>query len=112
MVVFVHVTDNKIAFTTHAGGAWSLAAMLDGTAASLDPVSVAPLAGGRAVLVYRSATDQKSYFSIFDATQTPVWSAPQLLAGAATPAGPPLWRPAYAATTRSPHTPRGPTTYR
>ena len=89
IVVFGHVADNKIAFTTQAGGAWSPAAMLDGTATSVDPVSVAPLAGGRAALVYRSATDQKSYFSIFDATKTPVWSVPLLLAGAATPAGPP-----------------------
>ncbi len=89
MVVFVHQTDNKISFITHAtGGTWSAPAMLDGVAASADPVSLAPMSGGRAVVVFRSAADQKAYFSVYSATTSPQWTSPALLAGAAAVAAP------------------------
>ena len=74
MVVFVG-TDTHILSTTRTAGTWTTPVQLDVNALSGDPVSLAALPGGRAVVAYRG-TDSKLYFSRFDPTATPTWSVP------------------------------------
>jgi len=87
LVVFVRSTnsDYHLMFTTRTSGAWSTAAEVydvsGNVAYATDEVSIAPLSGGRAVLLYRGG-DMKPYFSIFDGTST--WSAPAAVVSSAT----------------------------
>ncbi len=79
LVVFVRSTngDFHLMFTARTSGTWSPAAevydMSGNVAYTSDPVSMAALSGGRAVLIFRGG-NMVPYFSTFDGTST--WTAP------------------------------------
>jgi hypothetical protein len=75
LVAYVRPTDFKIMSVTRASGVWSSPVLLDVNAFATEPLALAPLAGGRALLAYRGA-DGKGYFSIWDGTKVPVWTLP------------------------------------
>lgn len=75
MIAFVRTTDARIVYTTRSGATWSAPAPIDTNALSNDPVSLAALPGGEAVLVYRGQNG-KTYWSRYDPAGSPVWSTP------------------------------------
>ena len=83
--VFVGADKLMHAVTRGAQGtsfAWGVPGTVDGSAAPLDQPAVAPMRGGRALLVYRDATS-KPFYSVFDGSKSPPWSAPsELIVGA------------------------------
>jgi hypothetical protein len=70
---------------TVAGATWTDHGAIDTTLFTNDPVAAAPIAGGKAVLVFRGS-DGKSYGSIFNGT---TWSLPAAPLAAGTLGGPP-----------------------
>jgi hypothetical protein len=78
LLVYLRNADYKIMSVARASGAWGAPVLLDATAYSNDPLALAALPGGRALLVYRGS-DQKPYFSVYDVAKTPVWSVPRAL---------------------------------
>jgi hypothetical protein len=72
MVAFLRVTDFKVSFATRTSGTWSTPAILDTTIYSSDPVALAPMSGGRALLVFRGS-DNVAYFSTYSGS---AWSLP------------------------------------
>lgn len=95
LVVLVHQTDFKLYWTGRSSGTWTAPAPVDASALTNDPVSLAALPNGRAVLLYRGAgTDKSPYFSLFDPTASTAWTAPAPLV---TPANPQLSSPPVAA---------------
>ena len=72
LAVYLRVTDFKIMSVTRTNGTWSTPAVLDVNAFANEPLALAPLAGGRAILAYRGS-DQKGYFSVYDGSK---WTPP------------------------------------
>jgi hypothetical protein len=72
LVVYTRSSGQDLMFTTRTMGTWSAPALIPG-ASSGDQVSLAPLAAGGAVLVWRG-TDGLLYTSIFTAPAS--WTAP------------------------------------
>lgn len=58
-----------------SGQTWSAPIIVDTLAIVDDVPSLAPLSGGRAMLVWKS-TNGTPYYSIYDAAKNPPWSAP------------------------------------
>jgi hypothetical protein len=87
LIVFVRSTtsDYHLMFTTRTSGTWSPAAevydMSGNIAYTTSPVSMAPLSGGRAVLIFRGG-NMVPYFSTFDGTSS--WSPPAAVVSATT----------------------------
>lgn len=75
MIAFVRTTDARIVTTTHSGSTWSAPQPIDTNALSNDPVSLAALPGGGAVLAYRGQNG-KTYWSRYTPGNTPPWSVP------------------------------------
>jgi hypothetical protein len=72
--------------TTHDNGnVWSNPILVDADAQPMDGTRLAPLADGKALLVYRDAT-QRAFVSIFDPAGTPQWSKPAALVAGTNPA--------------------------
>jgi len=80
--VYMRLTDFKIMSVTRTSGTWAAPVLLDVNAYANEPVNLAPLSGGRALLAYRGS-DNKGYFSVYDPTKTPVWTAPAAIGGSA-----------------------------
>lgn len=89
LAVYARDADYKIMSTARSSGTWSTPALVDANAflsgSTNEPVALAPLAGGKAVMVYRG-TDSKAYFSRFDPAQSPAWTAPAPLVSGTNPA--------------------------
>jgi hypothetical protein len=83
---YAQPNDHAILFTTRtaASGAWSQPASI-ANAQSDDAVSIAPLAQGGALLVFR-AKDGAGYFTIYSPKPAPSWSAPAPIVAAQNPA--------------------------
>jgi hypothetical protein len=77
--VYVRKEDATLYFASHAKGVWSAPAMVHMAAKSAEPVALAPLAGGKALLAYR-ALDGKIYASRFDTAAKSLWTAPEGIA--------------------------------
>jgi hypothetical protein len=88
LVVYARDVDYKLMSTSRSGGNWSTPTLVDANAflsgSTNEPVALAPMASGRAVMVYRGA-DSKPYFSIYDPSKTPAWTAPAALVSGANP---------------------------
>lgn len=79
MVVFVRSTDSKILFTTRTGNVWSAPTAIDANSFTADPVALAALPGGEAILAFRGL-NQGIYFTRYNPGGAPLWSPPQPLA--------------------------------
>jgi hypothetical protein len=79
MIVFSRTSDSAILYTTRTGGTWTTPAVTDPTAFATGAVSVAPLAGGGAVMVFEG-TDTKVYWSLYTPSASTPWSQPAALA--------------------------------
>jgi hypothetical protein len=75
MIAYVRVSDARIVYTTRTGAAWSTPAPIDTNALTNDPVSLAALPGGEAVLAYRGQNG-KVYWSRYKPTSVPIWTPP------------------------------------
>ncbi|MFT3767191.1 MAG: hypothetical protein QM820_16970 [Minicystis sp.] len=75
LIAFVRSSDARIVYTTRAANVWSAPAPIDTNALSNDPVSIAALPGGEAVLAYRGQNG-KTYWSRYKPTATPAWTPP------------------------------------
>jgi hypothetical protein len=84
MIVYARVSDYKIMSTVRSGGTWSTPALLETNAFTNEPVALAGLPGGKAVLVYRGS-DMKPYFSAYAPQAMPPWTAPAPLVASANP---------------------------
>jgi hypothetical protein len=74
LAAYLRVTDYKVMTVARTAGTWSASPMLvDTNAFSNDPIALAPLPGGKALLVFRGS-DKKPYFSTWDGVVT--WTAP------------------------------------
>lgn len=80
--VYLRQTDFKIMSVTRTSGTWAGPVLLDVNAYANEPVHVAPMSGGRALLAYRGS-DGKAYFSVYDPTKSPVWGIPAALGSTA-----------------------------
>lgn len=80
--VYMRLTDFKIMSVTRTSGTWSAPVLLDVNAYANDPVNVAPMSGGRALLAYRGS-DGKGYFSVYDPAKNPVWTVPAAIGATA-----------------------------
>jgi hypothetical protein len=75
MIVYENAGDTKLYSTTRASGTWSTPALTNMNAYSSEPVSVAPLPAGGAVLTFLG-TDGNPYGMTFDPTASTPWSTP------------------------------------
>jgi hypothetical protein len=75
MIVYVRSTDAKILFTTRTGNVWTAPALIDANSFTADPVALAALPNGEAVLAFRGL-DQAIYFSRYTPAGAPAWSPP------------------------------------
>lgn len=83
LAAYLRVGDYKVMTVDRKGGTWNATPMLvDVNAFSNDPVALAPLPGGKALLVFRGS-DKKPYFSTWDGAST--WTAPAPVVGQANP---------------------------
>ncbi len=74
LAAYLRVTDYKVMVVARTSGTWSASPMLvDTNAFSNDPIALAPLPGGKALLVFRGS-DDKPYFSTWDGAVT--WTTP------------------------------------
>jgi hypothetical protein len=74
LAAYLRVTDYKVMAVDRKGGTWNATPMLvDVNAFSNDPITLAPLPGGKALLVFRGS-DKKPYFSTWDGASA--WTAP------------------------------------
>lgn len=74
LAAYMRNADYKVMAVARTAGTWTSSPMqIDVNAYSNDPAVVAPLPGGKALLVFRGS-DQKPYFSTWDGAST--WSAP------------------------------------
>jgi hypothetical protein len=74
LAAYLRNADYKVMAVARTAGTWTPSPMqIDVNAFTNDPVALAPLPGGKALLVFRG-TDQKAYFSTWDGTST--WTAP------------------------------------
>ena len=80
MLVYEAKTSNTLYSTVHTagagGGTWSTPLEVAATANTASAVSLAPLAGGGAVLVYLGTTNSFPYFSVYGPLPTPAWTTP------------------------------------
>lgn len=80
LAVYVRKTDRHLIFSARSGAAWSQPAEVYNSAGNVaysnDPVSIAALPGGHAVLAFLGG-DGKGYFSVWNAA---TWSAPAAIA--------------------------------
>ena len=79
MIVFVRSTDSKILFTTRTGNVWSAPTVVDANSFTADPVALAALPGGEAILAFRGL-NQGIYVTRYNPAGAPLWSPPQPLA--------------------------------
>jgi hypothetical protein len=88
LVVFARNGDYKIMSTSHSGSGWSTPVLVDANAflsgATNEPVALAALPNGKAVLVFRG-TDSKPYVSFYDPMAMPPWTAPGALVSGTNP---------------------------
>ena len=88
LVVYARNADYKIMSTARTGATWSAPALVDANAflsgSTNEPVALAPIGGGKAVMVYRG-TDSKPYFSVYDPSKMPVWTAPAAVVSGTNP---------------------------
>lgn len=90
MIAYVRSTDAKILFTTRTGNVWTTPALIDAGSFTKDPVALAALPGGEAVLAFRGL-DEKLYFSRYTPGGSPVWSLPgPVVANVTSPSRPAL----------------------
>jgi hypothetical protein len=75
LIAFVRKTDARIVFTTRSGGTWTAPAPIDTNALTNDPVSLAALPNGEAVLAYRGQNG-KVYWSRYSPSANPPWTVP------------------------------------
>ena len=91
MIAYVRSTDAKILFTTRTGNVWTAPALIDASSFTADPVALAALPNGEAVLAFRGL-DNAIYFSRYTPGNVPAWSPPGPLVtpNVATPSRPAL----------------------
>ncbi len=74
LAAYLRVSDYKVMAVDRKGGTWNATpTLIDANAYSNDPIALAPLPGGKALLVFRGS-DKKAYFSTWDGAST--WTAP------------------------------------
>jgi len=74
LAAYLRNADYKVMAVARSAGTWTSSPMqIDPNAFTNDPLALAPLPGGKALLVFRG-TDQKPYFSTWDGAST--WTAP------------------------------------
>jgi hypothetical protein len=73
LIAYVRSTDAHIVYTTRTGAVWTNPAPIDPSALSNDPVALAALPGGGAVLVYRGQNG-KIYWSRYLTGAIPPWT--------------------------------------
>jgi hypothetical protein len=81
LIAYENSGDLKIAYVVRDADSqsWSEPAFIDpDTAYASDPLAIAPLSNGRAMLVYRG-TNAAPYYTLYDPSQSPVWSTPEAL---------------------------------
>jgi hypothetical protein len=80
LLVFEVQTTNDLFSVTHTpgsgGGTWSAPVAVDPTANTANAVSLAPLTGGGAVMVYLGALNSFPYFSIYAPAGATPWTVP------------------------------------
>lgn len=88
LVVYARNADYKIMSLARAGNVWTTPVLVDANAflsgATNEPVALAALAGGKALMVYRG-TDSKPYFSVYDPGKVPMWTVPAPVIGGTNP---------------------------
>ena len=88
LVVYASAGDYKLRSAARDAKTkvWSTPILIDPNAYTTDPVSIAPMKGGRAMLIYRGA-NLKPYFSVYDpvASAAAPWSVLAELVTAANP---------------------------
>jgi hypothetical protein len=88
LVVYARNADYKIMSTARSNAVWSTPLLVDTNAflsgSTNEPVALAPIGAGKAVMVYRG-TDSKPYFSVYDPSKMPVWTAPAPVVGGTNP---------------------------
>ena len=88
LVVYPRDGDYKIMSTAHSGSGWSMPLLVDANAflsgATNEPVSLAQIGNGKAVMVFRG-TDSKPYFSLYDPMQGNKWTPPAALVSGTNP---------------------------
>jgi hypothetical protein len=87
LIVFARQTDNVLFYTVRDGssGTWSTPAMVvDTTVFSPNPVSLAALPSGKAILLYEGGNGQP-YFSAYGGTGALPWSSVQAMFSTANP---------------------------
>lgn len=83
LVVVYNTSAGGLRFATRSGGTWSAAQDIAG-ATSNDPVSIAPIPGGGAVLAWKGV-DAHLYTALLASGANPSFSAPVVGAGGANP---------------------------
>ena len=88
LVVYASAVDFKLHSVARDAGtkSWSAPLLIDANAYTADPVSLAPMKGGRAMLIYRGG-NSKPYYSVYDpvANAAAPWSVLAELVTAANP---------------------------
>jgi hypothetical protein len=88
LVVYPRNGDYKITSTARSNNSWSMPILVDANAflsgTANEPVSLAALGAGKAILVFRG-TDSKPYFSLYDPKQANAWTAPAALVSGTNP---------------------------
>jgi hypothetical protein len=91
LVVYLRKTDRHLMYAAHTGGTWQTPSEIYDVATNVafsnDPVSIAPLTGGGAIVAFRG-TDQKPYYATWDGGGNG-WTAPAAMTSGATLASPP-----------------------
>jgi hypothetical protein len=92
LIVLVRPSDKAILWTAHSASKWGAPAVIP-MGLSADPIAIAPLAGGGAVIAYRGL-DGGVYTASYAPAATPAWTLPVPLAtpNYATPAPPAIAR--------------------
>ena len=73
LAAYLRVTDYKVMAVARTSGTWGTPMLIDTNAYSNDPLAVAALPGGKALIVFRGS-DDKPYFTAWDGAST--WTAP------------------------------------
>jgi hypothetical protein len=83
LAAYLRNGDYKVMAVNRASGVWATTpTLVDMNAYSNDPVALAPLPGGKALLVYRGS-DQAPYWTMWDGVST--WTAPVAVLGTSNP---------------------------
>ncbi len=78
LAAYLRVNDYKVMTVARTGGAWGTPMLVDANAYSNNPVALAALPGGKALVVFRGS-DGKPYFSVWDGASA--WTAPAPIVG-------------------------------